>query len=324
MRRYYYRLLLPLLFVVIFLQIMSNLTNLSDLGRMVLLELFTNPITLGALFVATAGLYFWTDIIRVIQDLIYNLLNTFTNIDPGGTKATLTLIRYVLIIVGVIYALSLLKLDPTTIALITSGLSVGVGFGLREVLSNFISGIFLLFERSLNPGDVIEFDGKLCVVENLSIRTTVVRTLNNVELVIPNMMFFTSSFQTYTGTDKMVRLPVIIHVSCDNEVKTVMSLLEQAAGQHENVLTEPAPSVFFNSFGNNDAEFQLNIWLDTPLKIPSVQSEVKIMIWTTFQEQNIDLTFPDMALHFPDKMPAIPVIPPAVESGSLLEKSAGT
>jgi small-conductance mechanosensitive channel len=308
MRRYHYRLLLPLLFVVIFLQILNNLTDTNELARMVLLELFTNPVTLGALFVATVGLYFWTDIIQVIHDLIYQLLNRFTNVDPGSTKATLTLIRYVLIIAGIVYALSQLELDPTTLAVITGGLSVGVGFGLREILSNFISGIFLLFERSLNPGDVIEMDGELCVVQDLSIRTTTVRTLNNVELVIPNQMFFTSSFQTYTGSDKMVRLPMIINISCDNDIDTVMHLLQQTAQQHQDVLTEPAPSVFFNKFGNNDAEFQLNVWLDTPLKIPTVKSEVRVMVWTVFQENNIDLTFPDMALHFPDKMPAMPVI----------------
>jgi len=308
MRRYHYRLLLPLLFVVIFLQILDNLTNTDELARMVLLELFTNPITLGALFVATVGLYFWTDIIQVIHDLIYHLLSRFSNVDPGSTKATLTLIRYVLIIAGIIYALSQLRLDPTTLAVITGGLSVGVGFGLREILSNFISGIFLLFERSLNPGDVIEMEGQLCVVQDLRIRTTTVRTLDNVELVIPNQMFFTSSFQTYTGSDKMVRLPMIVNVSCDNDVQVVMDLLQQTAQQHKDVLAEPTPSVFFRKFGNNDAEFQLNIWLDTPLKIPTVQSELRVMVWTAFSENNIDLTFPDLALHFPDKMPAMPVI----------------
>lgn len=316
MRRYHYRLLLPLLFVVIFFQIVNNLTDLNELGRTVLLELFNNPVTLGALFVATVGLYFWTDIVHVSQDLIYRLLERFTSVDPGSTKATLTLIRYVLIIAGIIFALSQLELDPTTLAVISGGLSVGIGFGLREILSNFISGIFLLFERSLHPGDVIEIDGQLCVVQNLSIRTTTVRTLDNVELVIPNQMFFTSSFQTYTGSDKMVRLPMIICVSCDNDMQSVMLLLQQIAQQHQDVLTEPVPTVFFNKFGDNVAEFQLNIWLDTPLKIPAVQSEIRCMAWTVFQEQNIDLTFPDMALHFPDKVPAMPVNLSTVESNS--------
>ena len=251
-------------------------------GQVVLLELFTNPVTLGALFIATVGLYFWTDTIHVIQDLIYHLLERFTSVDLGSTKASLTLIRYVLIIAGILYALSQLELDPTTIAVITGGLSVGVGFGLREILSNFISGIFLLFERSLHPGDVIEIDGQLCIVEDLSIRTTTVRTLGNVELVVPNQMFFTSSFQTYTGSDKMVRLSMAIYTSCDNDVQVVMRLLKQTAQQHQDVLTEPAPSVFFNKFDNNAAEFQLNIWLDTPLKIPAVQSEIRCLVWTVF------------------------------------------
>ena len=313
MRRYYYRLLLPLLVVVVILQVINNLTDLNELGQVVLLEVFTNPVTLGALFVATVGLYLWTDFVRVIQDLIYQLLATFTNVDPGSTKATLTLIRYVLIIAGIIFALSQLELDPTTLAVISGGLSVGIGFGLREILSNFISGIFLLFERSLHPGDVIEKDGQLCVVQDLRIRTTTVRTLDNVELVIPNQMFFTSSFQTYTGSDKMVRLPMILYASCQNDMQSVMGLLTQTAQQHKDVLPEPVPSVFFNKFDNNVAEFQLNVWLDTPLKIPAVQSEIRSMVWTTFREHNIDLTFPDVALHFPQGIPTISTTVPVLE-----------
>ncbi len=316
LRRYHYRLLTPLLIVVILLEIIDNLADLNELGQVVLLEVFTNPVTLGALFVATVGLYFWTDTVHVIQDMIYHLLQRFTNADPGSTKATLTLIRYVLVIAGIIFALSQLELDPATLAVITGGLSVGIGFGLREVLSNFISGIFLLFERSLHPGDVIEIDGQLCVVESLRIRTTTVRTLDNVELVIPNQMFFTSSFQTYTGSDKMVRLPMIINVSCANNMQSVMLLLKQTAKQHKDVLTEPVPSVFFNKFGDNVAEFQLNVWLDTPLKIPTVQSEIRCRVWEVFQKQNIDLTFPDMALHFPKKLPIMPVPLSALEPKS--------
>ncbi len=166
-RAYHYQLFIPLLCVVVGLKILDNLTDLQQLSDVVLVEVFNRPVTLGVLFVATIGLYFWTDTVHLIQDLVYQFAVRHTQADPGGAKAALTLIRYILVIVGVLYVLSNLQLGPTTLAAVTGGLSVGVGFGLREILSNFISGALLLFEQSLHPGDVIEVNDEISVVEDV-------------------------------------------------------------------------------------------------------------------------------------------------------------
>ena len=305
MRPYHYRFLLPLMYVLILLDLLSTLVNVRDLTRVVLLTLFNNPVTLGALLIATIGLYFWMNGTHLVQEILLWAIGRFGSADTGSAEATLTVLRYILIIAAIVFALSQLRLDPTTIAAITGGLSVGVGFALQTVLSNFISGLLLLFERSLQPGDVIEIDNQISVVENLSIRATKIRTLDNVEVVIPNQTFLTSSIRTYTGTATTVRAPMTVHTSCDNDLEETIQLLIDTANQHEEVLTEPPTTVFFQSFGDNVIEYQLNIWLDKPTTIPRVQSEVRRLIWAAFKEQNIDLTFPDMALHFPETMPSI-------------------
>ncbi|MEM7130078.1 MAG: mechanosensitive ion channel domain-containing protein [Chloroflexota bacterium] len=302
-KRYHYRLLLPLLIVIIVLQLLSDLVNLRDLAQLELVPFFGRPITLGALFIATVGLYFWTDAVHSIQDLIYRIITLRTSVDPGSTQATLTLFRYGLIILGILFALSQLRLDSTTVAAITGGLSVGVGFGLREILSNFISGLLLLFERSLQPGDVIEVDGELCVVEKFSIRATTVRTLNHVELVIPNQIFFTSPFKTYTGTEHRVRVPLIVKTDCAIDPRRVQSVLKETVLAHEHVLDEPEPTVFITDYGDNVATFQVNIWLDDPLLSPPTVSEVRVMIWDAFDEHNIALPTPEVEVHFSNRQP---------------------
>ncbi len=302
-RRYHYRLFLPLLVLVLFLEALSNLVSLDDIAGVVLTTVFGNPLTLGAIFVATIGLYFWTDAVHGMQDLVYKLITRHSTADPGSTKAALTLLRYLLIIIGFLFALSQLQLDSTTLAAITGGLSVGIGFGLREILSNFVSGLLLLFERSLHPGDVIEVDGELSVVENFSIRATTVRTLNNIELVIPNQTFFTSSFKTYTGTDHNTRVPIILKTDCEIEPKAVMEVLRTAALAHKEVLREPVPSVFLLEYADNVATFQLNIWLNNPVSMPRVSSEVKMLVWDAFNEHDIALPFPETEVHFSNRQP---------------------
>lgn len=303
-RAYHYRLFIPLLWVVVALKILDNLTDLRQLSNVVLAEVFNSPITLGAVFVATVGLYFWTDIVHLFQDLIYQLTVRHTDADPGGTKAALTLVRYILVIVGFVLVLSNLQLGPATLAAITGGLSVGVGFGLREILSNFISGILLLFEQSLHPGDVIEVDEEVSVVEDVRMRATIVRTLNNDELVIPNQMFFTASFKTYTGSDKTVRVPLLFQTDCRTAPhKTVRVMLETAL-RHPQVLKDPEPSVFVLAYGNNEAHYQLNIWLDNPVLSPQVSSEVRLLMWDAFAEHDIDLPAPEMDVRMEQVAPA--------------------
>ena len=301
-RAYYLHLLLPLLCVVVTLKILDNLTDLQQLGEVVLVEVFSRPVTLGAVFIATVGLYFWTDAAHFVQDLIYQFTVVHTKADPGGTKAALTLIRYLLVITGVVYVLSNLQLGPTTLAAVTGGLSVGVGFGLREILSNFISGALLLLEQSLHPGDVIQVNEEISVVEDVRMRATIVRTLNNDELVIPNQTFFTASFKTYTGSDKTVRVPIHVRTDCATAPAEVVRVLEQCAHSHPEVLVDPPPTVFVLDYGDNVANYQLNVWLDNPTLGPQVCSDIKLLVWDAFVANSIDLPTPEMHLHFPHNL----------------------
>ena len=300
---FHHRLLQPLFWVLVLLGTLDNLTDLARVYEIVLATVLGTVLKLGPVCIATVGLYFLVSGLALAEELIHRFITKQTRMDPGRSKATLTLIRYIFVIGGVLAAFSQFELEPAVVAAISGGLSIGVGFGLREILSNFISGFLLLFERSLIPGDVIEMDQQLSTVERLSVRATTVRTLNNEELVIPNQTFLTSSFKTYTGTDRTVRVPVMIQTDCNIDPNHVSELLITTAVQHERVLSDPQPSVFLLEYANNVASFQLNVWLANPLDSPLVQSDVKRFIWEAFGEHNVDLPFPEMDLHFPKRVP---------------------
>ncbi len=301
-RQYHLYFFRPLLVVMILIERLSRLSDVVRVANIVLVTLASIPLTIRAVAIATIGLYFWSIATRAVEDVLFFFATRYARADPGNTKAILTLGRYVAMAIGVVFALSQFKLDAATVAAITGGLSIGVGFGLREILSNFISGILLLFERSLHPGDIIDMEGQLSVVESLSVRATTVRTLNNEELVIPNQTFFTAPFKTYTGTDCTVRIPIFVNTDCQIDPEKVVELLKTTAVNHPSVLAEPAPTVFLLEYENNTAKFQVNLWLSNPLESPRVQSEVKRLIWKAFADHDVALPFPEMELHFPNQV----------------------
>ncbi|CAA6810121.1 MAG: Small-conductance mechanosensitive channel [uncultured Thiotrichaceae bacterium] len=312
--RYRRRFHIPLLILIVLFQLINQFVDIHLLAAIVVFHYVDNPITFGALAIATLGLYFWTYTINVIYTFLLNFLVKFTNTDKGATQATLTLIRYLLFALGLYYIFSQLQLNSTTLAAITAGLSIGVGFALREILSNFISGILLLMERSLHPQDIIEVDGTMAVVQSLKIRATTVRTIYDEELVIPNQKFLTESFKTYTGSDKKVRITVFIKTSYDNNPHRVIELMKDTAIAHPSILSDPAPEVFIqDQFSDNSVTFKLLMGIDKPMNKERVKSEVIQNIWHAFRSNNIDLTYPGMEVSIKDSVDQKPFYQSSVE-----------
>ncbi len=294
---YHYRFLAPLFGLYFLKQILSNLTNLESLSQVVLTSGFANALTIGSLFSSIVGLYIWIGVLSGVQDLLYLLITKQTTAEPGVVEGILSSSRYLLIGFGIIVVLSQLGLNPTTVAAITGGLSVGLGFSLREILSNFISGLFLFFEGALKPGDVIEVEGEIAVVKRVSIRATTVQTFNHVEKIVPNQKFLTSSVITYTGSDRICRYLIPVGVSYKSEPKKVMEILLKVAQEHPKVLKKPKPVVFLTGFGDSSINFELSVWLDNQIIQKPVTSDLNQAIWRAFANNKIEIPFPQRDLH---------------------------
>lgn len=298
MRRYHYRFLAPLFGTVLFAWLLTHLIPLRRLASVVVWDGFTNPITLGALAVATVGFYFWFDGSGVAQDVARATITPLVPTERGTVEAMLILGRYVLIAIGIYAVFLVLGFDSTTLAFLTGGLSVGIGFGSKEIIGNLISGMLLLVDQSLRPGDIVEVDNHIGVVTDVGIRATTVNTLDNVELVIPNQTFMTDAVTTYTKSDQYIRILLDVETADAHSPHEVRRAMLSAAKQHPLVADSPAPTVFYLGTGDTSYLYKLAVWIEEPLRAMPIKSELYFQMFDEFSKVGIRPSTParDIAL----------------------------
>lgn len=250
-------------------------------------------ITLRSLLVGLGVFFLFYFLSRSIRQLLRDDVLPRTGIDPSLNQVISTFSGYALIVGGLLLALSLMGIPLSTLTVIAGGLSVGIGFGLQELINNFISGFILLTERSLTPGDVIEIDDHIGVVGEINLRTIEVRTIDNVQLIVPNGQLLQSTVTSYTRSDKRVRMRVAAATSMEANPHHAIEAMLAAAGQQPNLLPEPVPEALFTGIGERALEFELWVWVSDPLLIPYVNSELLLRVWDAFQERGIELPPPE-------------------------------
>lgn len=280
----------PLVVVVVLLQLLDVFMPLRRLAAAPVAQVFEGTLTLGGVFAATVGLYFWITLTGLLKDVTYAYFVQRRRADAGSTEGTLTLVRYGLMVVGIVWALNQLQIRGSTLATITAGLSVGIGFGLQEVLSNFVAGILLLFEKSLRPGDVIDFRGELCRVQKVNIRSTTVRMGDKSEKIIPNRVFLSEAITTFTGSDSLLGMSIPITLSRSLDPNEVVETLTGIANAHPDILKTPPPGVSLkdlsgdiaNFLGATGVNYILSFTIDEPMKQYKIRNEINQAIIRKF------------------------------------------
>lgn len=294
------RFLLPLFVTYAVIQVVGLFDDISLLGNTQLFTIANTTITLRGLFSASIGLYLWFAGVSSLAQFLRKLLLKYLRMDAATLDASLILLRYFLIGLGVFFAFGELKLDSTAIAAISGGLAVGLGFGLKDVVINFLSGIMLLFERTLRPGDIIEFNNKMGRVEEINLRATTIKTNDHVELVIPNQMFWSQSLTSYTRRSRMARFHLDVPISYDHSPDIVTAILLNAVRENSKISTSLTAKVEIASFDRQGVVYQLKIWTEEPLAINSIRDTLYRRIWKAFEEQGIEPTAPtDIAIYSP-------------------------
>jgi small-conductance mechanosensitive channel len=297
-RKYQLSFGLPIFTLIVFSKIISLTENLQDLLTVNILTLFGSPISLGGIILSSIGLYLWCVGVGIFQYLLLPIMTLGNRLDKGSAQATLLLIRYFLIALGIVLIFGYVGFNPTTFAAITGGLSVGLGFGLKEVFSNFISGICLLFEGVLRPGDLISIDGNTAEIKKLGIRATTVTVIkDNSEKIIPNQTFFTDIFTTFTGSDRIIRNSLTIGASYDANPQKVIEILLTLADEHIHILKDPNPSAFLIEFADSSINYELTFYLDDPTIGKTVKSDLSRQLWQQFAENGIEIPFPQRDIH---------------------------
>ena len=220
-----------------------------------------------------------------------------TRLDEGVQYTILRLIHYS--IVGIVFyqAIMMLGINLTGLAFFAGIISVGIGFGLQNIANNFVSGLILLFERPVKPGDMVAVGDTEGRVEEIQMRATTVVTRDNVTIIVPNSQFVSDEVINWSHTDPKVRIHVPVGVAYGSDVQLVTELLLQAAKDHPQVIDEPAPNVWFTGFGNSSLDFELLVWITTPLLRKPITSELNYAIDAAFREHDVTIPFPQRDLH---------------------------
>ena len=287
------RLLRPLFLVLVGLNLISKFDNPADLGVIKLGSLFGEILTVNNLVVALLVTYLLLVGTKLPAAGLAWMLQKLLSCSDSSRKALELIVRYVVVGIGITAVGFHIGLNSTALVAIAGGLSVGLGFGIKEVFSNFISGIWLLFEGSVRPGEILMVDGDPCEVRKLGLRATLLwRDRDNAELLIPNQMFFTAQATSYTATDRMRRSEIRVGAAYRHDPQLVLKLLEQTALSVPRVLNHPAPRALQVHYGDSAIEYSLRYWISDPMNNIGIVSEVNQAIWTAFKRDGIEIPFP--------------------------------
>jgi small-conductance mechanosensitive channel len=285
------RLLRPALLLATVLIGLDAVDNLQELSNLPLGRLFGSATNLGSLFQVAVVLYVLAIGSGPPATALGWICQRGLGMGDSSRRALELIVRYCLVSIGIIWALGDLGFSQTGLFAIAGGLSVGLGFGVKEVFSNFISGLWLLFEGSVRPGEVLIIDGEACEVRRLGLRAAVLwRRSDNAELLIPNQTFFTSTTATFTGSDRMRRGVLMATVVSTIDPAEVITRLEEVARVQAGVLAEPAARATVEQFGNATSSYKLTYWMADPLTIREISNDLKLALWSNFKAEEISLS----------------------------------
>ncbi|MCB9081477.1 MAG: mechanosensitive ion channel [Lewinellaceae bacterium] len=218
------------------------------------------------------------------------------DLNIGSRFAISQLIRYVIYFVALLFMLNMVGVNITLIASGAAALLLGVGLGLQQTFNDFFSGILLLFERSVEVGDVVEIEGLVGKVRRIGLRTSIVQTRDNRSVIVPNSQLVNNSVYNWSHDDEIARFYVAVGVAYGSDTALVKKLLLQVAQHHKGILDYPPPFVRFVDFGSSSLDFELLFWSAELMRIKDVESDLRFAIDAAFREHHIAIPFPQRDL----------------------------
>ena len=264
------------------------------------------PITLASLIVFVFIFLAFMTASKLLTRTLNSRVFSRLQIDEGIRYNLQRVINYTIGVIGAIVAFQFIGIDLSGLAVIFGLLSVGIGFGLQNVTSNFISGLILLFERPIKVGDRITVGDTEGDVTAINMRATTIRSVNNISIIVPNSEFISERVINWSYGDKKVRIDIDVGVSYNSDLDTVLRTLREIAEDNDMVRKTPASEVHFVEFADSSWNLQLRCWIDDPKESWTVRTAVNCAIVRKFAENNIEIPFPQRDLHIRSSI-ALPV-----------------
>jgi small-conductance mechanosensitive channel len=235
---------------------------------------------------------------RLIRRILHDRLLARTHLDLGLQDAIARISGYAVIVIGTMIGLQTLGFELTSLTVLAGALGVGLGFGLRNIIENFVSGLIILGERPIQLGHRIEVGDAVGTVVQIGARSTSVLTNDNIRIIIPNSELITGRVVNWSHGDGQIRLRVPVGVSYLSDVQLVQKLLLEVAAANESVLEDPAPTVIFVEFGESALNFELRVWTQELLDRPGrLTSQLNFSIWEKFRQHDIKIPYPQRDLY---------------------------
>jgi small-conductance mechanosensitive channel len=248
------------------------------------------------LLVALLIAVFW--ISSRTKRFLFNRLLAQSGLDRSLQYAIAQVVSNIVLVVGIFIVLENTGIHLAALAVFAGAVGVGLGFGLQNIASNFISGLVILAERPITIGDRVEVAGIAGQVEHIRARSTVIRTNDNIMMIVPNTKFIDSPVTNWTYGDRRVRFRIPVSVAYGSDIVKVRDTLLAVAGEDPHTLKEPGPSVFLENFGENAIDFKLVVWSSEMSARPSrYRSDINFAIAEKFREAGIEMPFPQRDLH---------------------------
>ena len=261
-----------------------------------LFELGDYQLTVKAIVLATAVLLLTRLFAMTIARFVLRPILRRRSVDMGRSYAVTQMILYIVYVVGVISAFSIVGIELSVLWGAAAALLVGIGLGLQQTFNDFVSGLILLVEGPVEVGNVVEVDGFIGRVVEIGLRTSKIRSRDDIMIIVPNSHLTNDNIVNWSHIRSPLRYHVTVGVAYGSDVDLVQRLLMQAASDHDDILERPAPRIMFQDFGASSLDFALYFYSQEPWRIEFVKSDVRFAIDRLFREHGVQIPFPQRDL----------------------------
>lgn len=265
-----------------------------------LFDLGDTPITLGSVVVIVTILLATWLISWAVSRAIRKALKLRGLEDQGTLAVVIRLTRYLVLGAGLFVALRVAGIDLSTLFAAGAIFAVAFGFAMQNIAANFVSGVILLSEGAIKPGDVLDVEGRMVRVRDMGIRATTVRTLDDEDLIIPNSILVQSTVTNHTYRDDLMRLRVSVGVSYASDLRQVRQILQETADGLDWRFRDKSPVILLTEFGDSSVCFEVSVWIEDPWLSRRGRSDLRESIWWALRGAGITIAFPQLDLHLDD------------------------
>jgi small-conductance mechanosensitive channel len=262
-----------------------------------LFDVAGTPITLATLIALAVILLVTIVISKVLEVATVRAFRLRQVADEGTVGVARRLVHYSVLLIGIGIGLQTVGINLTALFAAGALFAIALGFAMQNIAQNFVSGVILLVERAIKPGDILKVEGRIVKVTRMGIRATIARTLEDEEIIIPNSVLVQTTVKNLTLKDRLHRLRAPVGVLYSSDMAVVMETLQKVAEEIPWRVQHMQPRVFLKEFGNSSVNFEVSLWIDEPWRMQQRASELNKAIWWALKAAGITIAFPQLDVH---------------------------